>query len=108
MPAAIHGVKTAEMRSSGWDRVMGGSGFMPRERQVSPRGAQMATRNRMKYWLGLRACFSEKLLADGCVQRVGTGPQAKRRKLSCMGRTSRPKITGPGFLMRYPGPEVQF
>src|ERR1700692_907528 len=59
MPAAIHGVKTAAISSPGWVRLIAGRGFIPRDRQVSPRGAQIATRASTPYWLSLSLGWEE-------------------------------------------------
>jgi hypothetical protein len=40
------------MRAPEWASEMEGIAVMPRERQLSPKGAQTATRARIKYWRG--------------------------------------------------------
>ena len=52
MPRATQGVKTAAMSVAGCASEIAGRLFMPRERQVSPSGAQIATVARIKYWRG--------------------------------------------------------
>src|ERR1035438_4945071 len=52
MPRAIHGVNTAAMSVAGCVREMAGKCVIPRDRQESPSGAQMATNPRIMYWRG--------------------------------------------------------
>src|SRR6201989_696816 len=77
MPAAIHGVNTALTSDSGCASEIDGREVMPRDRHVSPRGADSATSPRIIYCRGVGRI---------CVISSSTGLEVASRKEE--GRTS--------------------